>query len=100
MFSTQPGNATAGGTIPAVRVTVQDAIGTTITADNTIAAGAADRLASTIQPTDQMVGLALSPAVQVTVRDALGNRVPSASNAITIAIGTNPGGARSVARRW
>lgn len=35
----------------------------------------------------------ITPAVQVSVRDAGGNRVTSATHAVTLAIGNNPGGA-------
>jgi hypothetical protein len=45
-----------------------------------------------VQPSSATAGVALSPAVQVTVQDAQGNTVPSATNSITVAIGTNPGG--------
>ena len=34
----------------------------------------------------------IAPAIQVTVQDALGNTVTSATDSITLAIGTNPGG--------
>ncbi len=56
-----------------------------------IAAGAATQLAFTVEPSATAANAALSPAVQVTVKDALGNRVVSATTAVTITIGTNPG---------
>ena len=152
-FTLQPGNASAGQTIPTVQVAVQNLNGQTVTTDNStqvtvaigtdagpggaltglatvsavagianftnlaiakagagytltaaatgltgatsgnfnIAPGAATQLAFTVQPTAAPASVALSPAVQVTVQDALGNRVTSASNAVTVAIGNNPG---------
>lgn len=55
-----------------------------------IAPGSATRLAFTVAPSTTAANAAMSPAVQVTVQDALGNRIPAATNAITVAIGTNP----------
>ena len=55
-----------------------------------IAAGAATQLAFTVAPSATAANAAMSPAVQVTVRDALGNRVAGATDAVTLAIGTNP----------
>ena len=49
-------------------------------------------LAFTVQPTSVTAGVAITPAVQVSVEDALGNLVPTATNPVAIAIGTNPGG--------
>ena len=151
-FTSQPGNAAAGATVPTVRVAIQDATGATVTSDNTtqvtvaigtdagpggvlsglttvsavagiatfanlsipqagvgytlastatgltaatsanfnIAPGAATRVAFTVAPSTTAANAAMSPAVQVTVQDALGNRITAASNAVTVAIGTNP----------
>jgi len=58
----------------------------------TLTAGAATRLAFTVQPSNATAGAALTPAVRVTIQDALGQTVTGASNAVTVAIGTNPGG--------
>ena len=58
----------------------------------TLAAGAPARLAFGTQPSSTVAGAAISPAVTVLVQDALGNTVTSATNAVTLAIGTNPGG--------
>ena len=152
-FTVQPTNATAGAAIsPAVRVTVQDVDGNTVTsaaasitlaigtnagggtlsgtatvaavggvaafsnlsidrlgtgytftavatglagatsATFDVTAGAAAKLAFTVQPTNATAGAAISPAVTVTVQDAGGNTVTSATTSITLAIGTNPGG--------
>jgi alpha-tubulin suppressor-like RCC1 family protein len=54
--------------------------------------GSATQLAFVVQPTDAVAGVALSPAVQVQIRDSEGNLVSSATSAVTLAIGTNPGG--------
>lgn len=48
--------------------------------------------AFTAQPSTATAGVAISPAVEVTVQDAFGNTVTSATDAVTVAIGTNPGG--------
>ena len=45
-----------------------------------------------VQPSDAAVGATIAPPVQVEVRDQFGNRVTSATNSVTLAIGTNPGG--------
>jgi hypothetical protein len=65
--------------------------GATSTAFN-VTAGAAAKLAFTVQPTNVAAGAAITPAVQVTIQDAQGNTVTSATNSITMAIGTNPSG--------
>jgi hypothetical protein len=61
----------------------------------TVSAGAAAKLAFTVQPSAVTAGSAVSPAVQVTVQDALGNVATNATNSITVAItpGTGTGGA-------
>src|SRR5579872_1293376 len=51
--------------------------------------GAAAKLAFTVQPTSVGAGVAIT-SVAVSVEDSSGNVVPSATNQITIAIGTNP----------
>src|SRR6266702_3909085 len=57
-----------------------------------ITAGAAVRLAFTVQPGPTVVGTAIKPALQVAVQDTLGNTVTTATSVITIALGTNPAG--------
>lgn len=57
----------------------------------TLTAGAATRLAFTVQPSNATAGAALTPAVRVTIQDALGQTVTGSSSAVTLAIGTNPG---------
>jgi hypothetical protein len=52
--------------------------------------GAATQLGFTVQPSNVLAGASITPAVQVAVEDSLGSVVASATNQITIAIGTNP----------
>jgi hypothetical protein len=56
-----------------------------------ITAGTATKLAFVQGPTPTTGGATITPAVSVEVEDANGNRVTSANNTITVAIGTNPG---------
>jgi hypothetical protein len=58
----------------------------------TIAVGAAAKLGYLVQPSDVTAGVFVNPAVKVEVRDAGGNRVTTAANTVSIAIGTNAGG--------
>jgi Bacterial Ig-like domain (group 1)/Leishmanolysin len=57
-----------------------------------VTAGSATQLAFTTQPASTTAGTTLS-IVQVTARDALGNTAAGFAGAVTVAIGTNPGGA-------
>ncbi|MFN0178017.1 MAG: RCC1 domain-containing protein [Gemmatimonadales bacterium] len=50
------------------------------------------RLGFAVQPTSAEEGQPLTPAPQVAIQDALGNTVPSSTNVVTVALGTNPGG--------
>src|SRR2546429_3682157 len=45
------------------------------------------------QPSTTVAGAAISPAVQVTALDPAGNPVPGFTGSVTVALGTNPGGA-------
>jgi uncharacterized repeat protein (TIGR01451 family) len=56
----------------------------------TFSAGAATQVAFSVQPSSAQAGVALAPAIKVQVQDASGNRVTSATDTITLAIGTNP----------
>ena len=58
-----------------------------------VAAGAASQLVLSVQPANAEAKASISPAVKVQVQDAGGNLVTTATNSITLAIGTNPGGA-------
>lgn len=53
---------------------------------------AATQLAFISQPSSTTAGTTLFPAVQAEVQDATGNRVTTATNNITVAIGANPSG--------
>ena len=53
---------------------------------------AATKLVFTVQPTNATAGVAIASAVQVAIQDASGNTVTSATAAVTVALGTNPGG--------
>ncbi|HEX8245887.1 MAG TPA: invasin domain 3-containing protein, partial [Longimicrobium sp.] len=57
-----------------------------------ITPGAAAKLAFGQQPTNTAAGAANTPAVTVVIQDANGNTVPTATDNVTIAIGTNPSG--------
>ncbi len=52
----------------------------------------ASKLAFTVQPTNSVAGVSFGPPVAVTIEDQAGTPVTSATNAVTLAIGTNPGG--------
>jgi len=56
-------------------------------------AAAPAQLALATQPTNATAGVAISPAVEVEVQDAFGNLVSAATDAVTIALDINPGGA-------
>ncbi len=51
----------------------------------------ATQLAFTVEPTTTTVASSIMPAVQVAIQGALGNLVAGATDAVTVAIGTNPG---------
>ena len=55
-----------------------------------ITAGTASKLVFTGQPSNVIPGNPISPAVTVSIEDSLGNVVLTATNSITVAIGTNP----------
>jgi len=63
---------------------------TATSATFTITPAAAAKVIFTGQPNDGTAGVALAPAVAVAIQDAFGNSVPSATNAVTVGIGTNP----------
>ena len=48
------------------------------------------KLAITVQPGNAAAGSSIAPAITVSIEDAQGNVVTTATNQITIAIGTNP----------
>ena len=53
----------------------------------------ATQLAFTAQPSSGSASQVISPAVRVSVQDASGNRVSSAGNTVSLALGSNPSGA-------
>jgi hypothetical protein len=57
-----------------------------------ITVGPAAKLAFTQQPAGAVTGVAFTTQPKVAVQDAGGNVVTTATNSITLAIGTNPGG--------
>ena len=59
-----------------------------------ITAGAATQLVFSVQPSSAEVNAAISPAIKVQVKDANGNLVTTSTDAITLAMGINPGGAK------
>jgi hypothetical protein len=59
----------------------------------TITAGAAAQLVFGTQPGTTVANRLMTPAVKVRALDALGNLVPSFTGSVTIALGSNPGGA-------
>src|SRR5439155_556136 len=54
--------------------------------------GQATKLVFTVQPGTATAGTAISPAVLVAIQDASGRVVTAATNVVTVAIETNPGG--------
>ena len=50
------------------------------------------QLAFVVQPSNTSAGVPITPRVEVAIQDAAGNVVPTATNAVTVAIGTNTGG--------
>ena len=64
----------------------------------TVAVGAPAKLAFVQQPTDVLVSANVTPPVVVAVTDAQGNRVPTATNTVTLTLGVNAGGATFVPR--
>ena len=57
-----------------------------------IVANVASQLAFAQQPSDSTAGVAISPAITVRVLDQFGNLVATDTSAVTLAIGSNPGG--------
>jgi len=57
-----------------------------------IGPGRAAKLAILVQPSAATAGAQITPAVQVAIQDASGRVVTTATNLVTLAIGSNPGG--------
>jgi uncharacterized protein YjdB len=81
-------------TVAEPKILSATANGTAITQTYTVTVepDAASALAFTVQPSNTAPGATITPAVQVDIRDQFGNRVTSAANNVTLAIGTNPSG--------
>ena len=62
-----------------------------VSADFDITAASAARVNFFVDPTSTTAGTTISPSVDVEVVDAFGNRVPTATNAVTLSFGANPG---------
>jgi hypothetical protein len=84
LWSTVPGPKTVSATANGVAITQTAAV--------TVTSGPPAALAFLVQPSNGVAGSTITPAVQVGIRDALGNLVTTATNTVTVAIGTNPGG--------
>ena len=56
-----------------------------------VSAAPASKLGFTIQPSTTLAGTVIAPAVRVAVQDPFGNQVMTATNSISVAIGTNAG---------
>jgi hypothetical protein len=66
--------------------------GATSAGFNITAAPVPTALGFAVQPSNAGVGAAISPAVMVEIRDQFGARIATATNTVTLAIGTNPAG--------
>jgi len=53
-------------------------------------AGSPARVAFLVQPRNTTAGTTMAPPITVAVQDSAGNTLADATNAITVAIGTNP----------
>jgi hypothetical protein len=69
------------------------AAGVTVAASNdfNITPGAAARVSFFAEPSSELAGATISPDVQVEILDGFGNRVPTASNSVTLTFAANPG---------
>ncbi|MFZ9856575.1 MAG: invasin domain 3-containing protein, partial [Limisphaerales bacterium] len=80
---TVSGTSTISGTLAGSPLTDTEAVA--------FVAGPATKLAFATQPSSVVAGASISPSVTVEVLDANNNRVTTATDSITLAIGTNPG---------
>src|SRR5207247_1847228 len=80
------------GTSYALIATAAGLIGATSSGFN-ITPGAATQLVFGTQPSTTVADHQISPAVKVRALDVLGNLVPGFTGSVTVALGTNPGGA-------
>lgn len=68
-------------------------LSSTLSAFLNITVAPATQLTFSVQPAGALAGQAIAPAVVVTARDGLGNVATGYTGTVTIAMGTNPGGA-------
>jgi hypothetical protein len=80
------------GTGYSLAATSSGLTGATSAGFNITAAPVPTALGFVVQPSNTGVGSAISPAVTVEIRDQSGARVATATNSVTLAIGTNPAG--------
>jgi calcineurin-like phosphoesterase family protein len=66
--------------------------GATSSAFNIAAVPVATALSFIVQPSNAGVGAAITPAMQVEIRDQFGARLTSATNQVSLSLGSNPGG--------
>lgn len=78
---------------PSVTATVSGVAGLTASVGATANVGPATQLVFTVQPSTVLAGSAITPAMQVAARDQFGNPTPAFVANVSVAIGTNPGGA-------
>ncbi|HET7248685.1 MAG TPA: Ig-like domain-containing protein [Gemmatimonadales bacterium] len=57
----------------------------------TVNPGAPAGLAFVVQPSNAIAGVVMAPTVQVEVRDGFANRIPGATNPVTLALNLSPG---------
>lgn len=113
-LDTNPGSATLGGTLTVatvngvavlpglsldrvgvayrLRATADGApLSAAVSTSFNITPAPASKLQFLVHPSNALVGSVIAPPVQVAIQDAFGNTVASASNAVSLAITTNPG---------
>src|SRR5512143_3615594 len=88
-------HGTMSSTVAEAKTVTATAAGAAITetASVTVNAATGAALAFSVQPTGGAAGVAMTPPVEVTVRDAFGNTATGFNGSVTLALGTNPGGA-------
>jgi len=59
----------------------------------TARSGTPTRLAFTVEPSDASAGAPITPAIEVSALDGFGNTASGFAGAVTLVLGTNPGGA-------
>ncbi|MHC9541815.1 MAG: SUMF1/EgtB/PvdO family nonheme iron enzyme [Vulcanimicrobiota bacterium] len=112
-FDTNPGGSTLSGTLTRTAVSgvatfdnlslnktgtgyklkasVTGMSDVTSNAFNIVPAGPHHMVFST-EPSNTVAGASITPSVKITIQDSFGNTVTTATNEITVAVGTDPGG--------